>query len=158
MTILGTGVTAPDFTLPAHPGSTFRLSAQRGKPVVLFFYPQDDTEGCTNENLEFSALYDDFSALGVAVAGISPDTLADHENFARKYGLRWPLIADPGRVAIDPYGAWGEKTTFGRTYTGLIRTTYLIDAEGRIAEAWKVARVKNHAAQVLQAARALSAP
>lgn len=147
---------APDFVLPADDDSQFRLSDRRGQPVVLYFYPQDDTEGCAMENAEFSALADDFAALGVAVVGISPDTLQSHKSFRRKRGLRLPLLADPERRVIEAYGLWGPKVTFGHHHIGLHRTTVLIDAEGAIREIWPVKRIKGHAAQVLDAARALA--
>jgi peroxiredoxin Q/BCP len=155
MTAITPGTLAPDFTLETDAGTPFRLSAMRGTPVVLYFYPQDDTEGCTIENREFSTLAPDFAALGVKLVGISPDSIADHCKFRDKYGLAVTLASDPDHKAIEPYGLWEEKTTFGRRYVGLVRSTFLIDAEGRIAGAWKVTRIMNHADTVLAAARAL---
>ncbi len=146
------GDPAPDFTLPTDQG-TVTLSTLRGAPVVLYFYPKDDTEGCTIESIEFTGLRDEFAALGVRVIGISPDTVADHEKFRAKHGLGIELAADPDRTAIDAYGVWGEKTTFGKTYTGLIRTTFLVAADGTIAQVWPVLKIKGHAEQVLAAAR-----
>jgi peroxiredoxin Q/BCP len=157
MTAITIGMPAPDFALATDAGDTFRLSDMRGRPVVLYFYPQDDTEGCTIENREFSALAPDFAALGVKLVGISPDSIADHCKFRDKYGLSVTLAADPEHKAIDAYGLWQEKTTFGRRYVGLVRTSFLIDAEGRIAGIWTVTRIKRHAAAVLEAARALVA-
>lgn len=144
------GEPAPDFTLETDDGATFQLSAQRGKKVVLFFYPQDDTEGCTIENLEFTQLAPAFKAASVVLLGISPDTLSAHQKFREKFSLAVPLAADPDHIAIDAYGVWGEKINFGKKYMGLIRSTFLIDAEGRIAEHWKVTRIKGHAAKVLE--------
>lgn len=156
MTILGSGTIAPDFTLPAFPGGKFKLSNQRGKFVVLYFYPQDDTPGCTNENIDFSRLKDEFEQMNTMVVGISPDTLEKHTKFAKKHELKCPLLADPDRVAIEQYGAWGMKKTFGKEYEGLIRTTYLLDPNGKIAQSWRVTRVKGHAENVLATVRELS--
>jgi thioredoxin-dependent peroxiredoxin len=147
------GSIAPDFELPTANGTPFRLSAQRGHPVVLYFYPQDDTEGCTVENIRFSELKPEFDRLGVVVVGISPDSVADHCAFRDKYRLGINLAADPERQAVDAYGLWQPKRTFGRDYVGLVRTSFLIDAEGRIVEQWVVRRIKGHAEEVLAAAR-----
>lgn len=151
------GDLAPDFEIGDQDGVPFRLSAQRDKPVVLFFYPQDDTEGCTIENIDFSALASEFAALGVLLLGISPDTSADHCAFRSKHRLAVRLLADPEHKAIDAFGLWQTKTTFGREYMGLVRSTYFIDAEGRIAAHWKVTRIKNHAQTVLDTVRRLLA-
>ncbi len=157
MAATGIGTQAPDFALTTDSGEVFRLSAHRGAPVVLVFYPQDDTEGCTLENLEFTRLMPDFRALGVQVVGISPDTVAKHCSFRGKYGLTLTLAADPDHEAIAAYGVWGPKSTFGRDYVGLIRTTFLIGRDGGIARIWPVKRIKGHAAQVLEATRAVLA-
>lgn len=154
-TPLRPGDPAPDFVLATDSGATFRLSDQLGSPVILFFYPQDDTEGCTIENREFSALAKRFADLGVVVLGISPDTIASHCAFRDKYGLDIPLAADPDHIAIGAYGVWGPKTTFGHHLIGLIRTTFLIDRDGRIAEIFKVTRIKGHAEKALESARKL---
>lgn len=150
------GQPAPDFALTAADGSTFRLSAQRGRPVVLYFYAEDDTEGCTIENQEFSALLPEFEALGVVVAGISADSVERHCRFRDRYRLATILLADPAHVAIDAYGVWGPKVTYGHHLVGLLRSSFLVAADGRIAEAWRVTRIKGHAAKVLAAARALA--
>lgn len=155
MSAIAIGAQAPDFALPTDSGEVFGLSAHPGAPVVLVFYPQDDTEGCTLENLEFTQLMPEFRALGALVVGISPDTVATHCRFRDKHGLTLTLVADPGHEAIAAYGVWGAKTTFGRTYTGLIRTTFLVGPDGAIAGMWRVTRIKGHAAQVLEAAREL---
>jgi peroxiredoxin Q/BCP len=147
---------APDFELPTADGGGFTLSAQRGHPVVLYFYPQDDTEGCTIENIGFSGLLPEFEKLGVTVVGVSPDTVATHCSFRDKYGLAVTLAADPTRSVVEAYGLWQQKKTFGRDYVGLVRTSFLIDAEGRISRIWEVRRIKGHAEDVLEAARALA--
>jgi len=146
MSKLRIGDPAPDFSLETDSGATFQLSAQRGRKVVLFFYPQDDTEGCTVENQEFTHLAPSFEDAGAILLGISPDTVATHQKFRDKYALGVSLAADPDHKAIDAYGVWGEKTNFGKKYMGLIRTTFLIDADGCVAEIWKVTRIKGHAA------------
>lgn len=156
MSGLSPGDPAPDFELDTDSGERFRLSAQRGRPVVLFFYPADDTEGCTVENIEFSQLAAAFVDLGVTVLGLSPDSIEKHCNFRDKHGLTVPLAADPDRAAIDAYGVWGPKKLYGREYEGLHRTTFLIDGDGRIAAALKVRRIKGHAQAVLEAARDLT--
>lgn len=155
MALLEKGTLAPDFTLPADDGSDFTLSAQSG-PVVLFFYPKDDTPGCTVENIEFTALKDSFEAAGTKLVGISPDSVEDHCKFRDKHNLGVLLVADPDHKAIVPYGAWGEKNNYGKKYMGLIRSTFLVDADGKIAEAWKVSRTKGHANKVLEAAQKLA--
>lgn len=157
MAVVDIGMRAPDFALITDRNETFRLSDHRGSPVVLVFYPQDDTEGCTIENLEFSRLMPEFGALGAKVVGISPDSVASHCSFRDKHGLELALAADPEHQAINAYGVWGPKTTFGRDYVGLIRTTFLVDPEGTVARAWRVTRIKGHAAQVLEAVRRLAA-
>lgn len=157
MSPLAEGRLAPDFELMTAAGAPFRLSAHRGNPVVLYFYPEDETEGCTIENLEFTALIPDFERLGVKVVGISPDTVERHCRFRDRHGLGATLVADPGREAIGAYGLWRRKKLFGLEYDGLVRTTLLIDAAGRIARIWPVTRIKGHAAAVLEAARTLAA-
>jgi len=149
------GRKAPDFELPTAEGPAFRLSAQLGKPVVLYFYPEDDTPGCTIENQEFTALLPEFEKLGVAVVGISENSAAEHCKFRGKYQLATVLVADPEHKAIDAYGVWGPKVTFGHHLIGLIRSTFLIGADGRLAEEWRVTRIKGHADKVLAAARTL---
>ena len=157
MTTLAPGAQAPQFTLACDDGTMFDLSAQRGHFVVLFFYPKDNTQGCTTENCDFSDLLPEFAALGVSVLGISPDSIADHAKFRAKYGLKAPLAADPEHVAIEPYGVWGEKKMAGKVYMGLKRTTFIVAPDGTLAEIIPVARVKDHAAKVLDRVRALVA-
>jgi peroxiredoxin Q/BCP len=157
MASLAVGKKAPDFELPTDRGIPFRLAEHKGHPVVLFFYPEDDTEGCTIENLEFTALADEFERLGIDVLGISPDTVEKHCRFRDKHRLTIPLAADTGHKVTSKYGAWGPKKMFGHEYDGVIRMTFLIAPEGKIASIWKVTRIKGHAQVVLEAARALRA-
>ena len=158
MTMPREGDPAPDFTLPLDDGTSFTLSAQRGKPVVLYFYPQDDTEGCTIENQEFSALAGEFAKRGAVLLGISPDSIEKHCKFRDKYGLTSPLASDPDHVAIGAFALWQEKVLYGRPYVGLVRTSFLIDAEGRIARIIKATRIKGHAGKMLDALDALLKP
>lgn len=151
------GETAPDFELPLDDGTTFTLANERGHPVVLYFYPQDDTDGCTIENRAFTDLAQEFAALGVTVIGISPDSVESHCKFRDKHGLTLPLAADPEHKVIDAYGLWQLKTMFGNTYMGVKRGTVLIDAEGRIFRTVLAPRVKGHAEKVLAAAQEMCA-
>jgi peroxiredoxin Q/BCP len=150
------GRKAPDFALSAADGTVFRLSEHLGRPVVLYFYAEDDTEGCTIENREFSALLPEFQVVGALVVGISEDSIDRHCKFRDAYGIATTLVSDPEHKAIDAYGVWGPKVTFGHHLIGLIRTTFLIGPDGRIAADWHVRRIKGHAAQVLEATRALT--
>lgn len=150
-----TGSTAPDFELPAADGAMFQLSAQRGRRVILYFYAEDDTEGCTIENQQFSALLQEFKKLNTTVVGISEDSIEKHCRFRDKYALETVLLADPTHIAIEAYGVWGPKVTFGHHLIGLIRSTFLIDSDGTIAAQWHVTRIKGHAEKVLEAVRAL---
>ena len=154
MSDLAEGAPAPDFTLPLDDGTTFQLSAQRGRPVVLYFYPQDDSGGCIDENREFSDRAAAFAALGAVLVGVSPDTIESHQEFRRKYGLVVPLAADPGHVAIEPYGLWKLKKLYGREFLGLIRTSFLIDADGRVARIMRATRIAGHAQKMLEALEA----
>ena len=151
MTHLKAGDPAPDFTLALDDGSSFTLSTQRGKPVVIFFYPEDDSGGCTDENVEFSDLSAEFAALGAVLLGISPNDIDSHKKFRAKYGLKVPLAADPERLAIEGFGIWQLKKLYGREFMGLIRTSFIIDAEGNIAAIIRATRIKGHAAKVLAA-------
>ena len=155
MAELTPGDDAPQFALPADGGATVRLTELRGKIVVLFFYPQDNTETCTAEAIAFSKYHDAFNKAGAVVIGISPDSLKKHANFRKKHGLTTPLAADESREAIEAYGAWGEKTMFGRKYMGVIRSTFLIDRAGKIARVWRKVRVPGHAEEVLESVKAL---
>jgi len=151
MTHLQPGDPAPDFTLPRDDGSSFTLSAERGKPVVIFFYPEDDSGGCVDENVEFSDLSAQFAARGAVLVGISPDDLASHAKFRAKYGLQVPLAADPDHLAIEAFGLWQMKKLYGREFMGLIRTSFIIGADGRIARIIRATRIKGHAAKMLTA-------
>jgi thioredoxin-dependent peroxiredoxin len=155
MAELTSGDDAPLFSLPADSGGTVRLTELRGKIVVLFFYPQDNTETCTIEAIDFSKYYDAFKKAGAVVVGVSPDSLKKHEKFKSKHRLAMPLVADEAREAIEAYGVWGEKTMFGRKYMGVIRSTFLIDRHGKIAKIWRNVRVSGHAEEVLESAKAL---
>lgn len=148
------GDMAPDFTLPLDDGSSFHLAAERGRPVVLFFYPQDNTGGCTDENREFSERADAFARLGARLVGISPDPVASHVKFRSKYNLLVPLAADPERVAIDAFGLWQPKKLYGREFMGLVRTSFLIDAQGRVARIVRATRIRGHAQKMLEALEA----
>ena len=146
---------APDFTLPCDDGSSVCLSDLKGSPVVLFFYPRDDTSGCTREALSFTALADEFAALGVKVFGISKDTLAKHEKFRDKHGLGVPLLSDAEEETCEAYGVWAEKSMYGKTFFGIVRSTFLIDADGNLAQIWRKVKVPGHAEEVLAAAKEL---
>jgi len=145
----------PDIALTAADGGTVRPSDFLGRKLVLFFYPKDDTPGCTVENKDFSALLAEFEATGTAVLGVSKDTPQKHARFAAKHSLTAPLATDVEGGLSDALGVWGQKSLYGRLFMGMHRTTYLVDAEGRIARVWRKVKVKDHAAEVLEAARAL---
>ncbi len=155
MAELAPGVEAPDFTLPRDGGGTITLSEFRGRPVVLFFYPKDDTEGCTMEARDFTAAKPDFDAAGVALVGLSPDPVKKHDKFVKKHELGMPLASDESHETLEAYGVWKEKSMYGRTYMGVERTTILIDAAGRIAEIWPKVKVAGHAEAVLARATEL---
>ena len=147
------GTAAPDFELTADSGEQVKLSDFRGKPIVLYFYPRDDTPGCTTEACEFRDAYDRFRDQGVEVLGVSPDTEASHRKFKTKYELPFTLLADPDHEAAEAYGVWKEKKNYGRTYEGVERSTFVIDAEGKVAKAMRGIRPAGHAAQVLETLR-----
>ena len=151
------GDKAPDFELPTEGGKTFKLSAGKGKPVVVYFYPKDDTSGCTVEAKDFSRLAPDFRKAGVEVIGISPDSVESHQKFQKKHDLTVRLGADTDKAVATAYGVWIEKSMYGRKYMGVERATFLIDAKGRIAKSWPKVKVPGHAEEVLAAARALKA-
>lgn len=146
------GDKAPDFTLPRDGGGTVSLADFRGRPLVLFFYPKDDTQACTLEAKDFSALKPRFDAVGVALLGVSPDPATKHDRFVQKHGLTVPLAADESHAMLEAYGVWKEKSLYGRSYMGVERTTVLVDAEGRIARIWPKVKAKGHAEAVLAAA------
>jgi peroxiredoxin Q/BCP len=149
------GHTAPDFTLPRDGGATVSLSALRPGKVVLYFYPKDDTPGCTLEAQDFNARLQDFTAAGATVIGISKDSAQSHDKFCRKHGLSIVLASDEGGTTCEDYGVWVEKSMYGKTYFGIARTTFLIDGAGQVARVWPKVSVKGHADEVLAAARAL---
>jgi peroxiredoxin Q/BCP len=146
----------PDVAMETTEGGRVKPSDFRGKPLVMFFYPKDDTPGCTTENRDFSALQGQFEAAGVALLGVSKDPPQKHAKFIAKHGLSAPLASDGETDGIaDALGIWVEKSMYGRTYMGMERTTFLIDAEGRIAQVWRKVKVKGHAEAVLEAAARL---
>jgi peroxiredoxin Q/BCP len=149
--MLAAGDLAPDFTLPSSDGGTVTLSALRGTPVVVYFYPKDDTSGCTTQACEFRDSWDAVQATGAVVLGVSPDPVRSHEEFRDKYDLPFPLLADEDHAVAEAYGSWGEKSLYGRTYLGVIRNTFVIDGEGRIQQVFQNVKPKGHAAEVLAA-------
>jgi thioredoxin-dependent peroxiredoxin len=153
---LGEGQLAPDFSLPNDAGNIRALSGLKGGKVVLFFYPKDDTTACTAEAQDFSRLKGDFEAAGAVIIGISPDSAKKHAKFRAKQGLSVELLADETTGTLQAYGVWAEKSIYGRKYMGVVRTTLLIDARGRIASLWEKVSVPGHAEEVLQAAQALA--
>ena len=150
------GSKAPAFTLQADDGSKVKLSELKGSPVVLYFYPRDDTPGCTREACAFRDRQDEIQGLGAQVFGISPDTVESHVKFRDKYSLNCPLLADPDHKMADKYGAWREKNMYGKKSMGIQRSTYLIDADGKVAKLWKRVKVDGHDQQVIDALNALN--
>ncbi|WP_170509263.1 peroxiredoxin [Ruegeria arenilitoris] len=146
---------APDFTLPRDGGGTVTLSDLRGRPVVLFFYPRDDTPGCTKESIGFSEQLQSFADAGAQVFGISRDSVAKHDKFVAKHGLTTPLLSDEGSTVCEDYGIWVEKNMYGKNSMGIERSTFLIDADGKIARVWRKVKVPGHVDEVLEAVRAL---
>lgn len=151
MTIPSVGTKAPDFILASDRGDTFTLSAHHGQPVVIYFYPEDDTGGCTIENMEFTALLPQFTRAGAVVVGISPDSLEKHCAFRDKHGLAVPLLADPDRKAISAYGLWQLKKMFGIEFMGVKRATVIVSPDGLVAEIIHATRIIGHAERVLAA-------
>lgn len=145
------GDIVPDFALPLDDGNTFTLSAERGRPVVLYFYPEDDSGGCTDENREFSDRAEAFAKLGARLVGISPDPIASHLKFRKKYDLQLPLASDPDHLAIETFGLWKLKKLYGREFMGLIRTSVIIGADGRVVRLMRATRIIGHAQKVLDA-------
>ena len=152
---LSVGDAAPDFELPTDGGGHARLAELKGKAVVLYFYPKDDTSGCTAEAIAFNALRAKFASASAAVIGVSPDSAASHDKFKRKHDLHIALAADPKRSAIEAYDVWKEKSMYGKKYFGVERSTFLIDRNGRVAKVWRKVKVPGHAEEVLAAAKAL---
>jgi thioredoxin-dependent peroxiredoxin len=149
------GDEAPGFELARDGGGRVKLSDFRGRPVVVYFYPRDDTLGCTRQAIDFSESIGAFRALGAEVIGISPDSVRKHDKFRDKHGLSIILAADPEKEAIMAYGVWAEKKMYGRAYMGVDRSTFLVDAGGRIVRAWRGVKVPGHVAEVLAAIEAL---
>ena len=149
------GDAAPDFEMPASGGRTVSLAGMQGRPFVLYFYPKADTPGCMKEAQAFQEALADLSGIGVEVVGVSKDAIKPIERFAEKYGLTFPLASDPGGV-VEAYGAWVEKSMYGKTYMGIDRSTVLVDRDGRIARIWRKVKVPGHAAEVQAAAQALA--
>jgi len=154
---LEAGDPAPDFSLPGAGGAMIDLAGRRGQPVVLYFYPKDDTSGCTAESIDFSRLRADFEAAGATVIGLSPDSVKSHDKFRAKHDLSVELAADEGKATLADYGVWVEKSMYGRKYMGVERSTFLIGRDGRIAAIWRKVAVPGHAEAVLAAVRALPA-
>ena len=148
------GDAVPDLTLATDDGGKLRLK-RKGRPLVIYFYPKDDTSGCTAEAKDFSCLLAQFEAAGADVVGISPDDVASHVKFKTKYELAHCLAADPDKAAATAFGVWVEKSMYGRRYMGVERATFLVDGRGRIARSWRKVKVPGHAAAVLDAVKAL---
>jgi thioredoxin-dependent peroxiredoxin len=154
-TVLVESAKAPDFQLLRDGGSEVSLTDFAGKKLVLFFYPRADTPGCTREAIDFTRLKDAFAESGTEILGVSGDTVKAQESFRNKHQLAIPLGSDEQHAMLEAYGAWGEKSMYGRTFLGILRTTVLVDADGRIARIWRNVRVEGHADEVLAAARSL---
>jgi len=149
------GTIAPDFELPSDGGGSVRLSELRGKPVVLYFYPKDNTSGCTSQAVAFSEKKEEFEALGAVILGVSPDPIKSHVKFRAKHELTIDLLSDTEKEVIGQYGLWVEKSMYGRKYMGVERSTFLIDAEGVIQEAWVKVKVPGHVDAVLEALKTM---
>lgn len=155
MAELEAGQKAPDFDLPRDGGGALKLADLSGKKVVLYFYPKDDTSGCTAEAIDFSALKPEFEKAGAAIIGISPDSVKSHDKFKSKHNLSVELVADEERKTLEAYGVWVEKSMYGRKYMGVERSTFLIGPDGRIARIWRKVKVPGHAEEVLGAVRSI---
>jgi peroxiredoxin Q/BCP len=155
MTGITEGSVAPEFELPRDGGGSISLSSLAGKPVVIYFYPKDDTSGCTVEANDFTALTPEFDKIGVTVIGMSPDSPKSHDKFKKKHNLEVILAADEEKQVLEAYGVWVEKSMYGRKYMGVERSTFLIDANGKVARVWRKVKVPGHAKDVLDAARNL---
>ncbi|WP_099866582.1 thioredoxin-dependent thiol peroxidase [Pararhizobium haloflavum] len=155
MSDLTEGDAAPGFTLPRDGAETVSLEDLKGRKVVLFFYPKDDTSGCTAEAIAFTGLRSDFQKAGADVIGMSPDPVKKHDKFRDKHGLTVPLVSDEEKSTLEAYGVWKEKSMYGRKYMGVERSTFLIDENGRIARVWRKVKVPGHAEDVLAAVKAM---
>lgn len=149
------GAKAPEFTLASDGGGKVGLKDFAGRKLVLYFYPKDDTSGCTSEAKDFNALREAFRDAGADIVGVSPDSVASHDKFKAKYGLAFPLASDEAKAMLEAYGVWVEKSMYGKKYMGVERTTMLIDATGTVAKVWRKVKVPGHAAEVLAAAKSL---
>ncbi len=149
------GDTAPNFTLPTDGGGSVTLADMKGSPVVVYFYPKDNTPGCTTEAKDFRDLKGDFDKIGATIIGISKDSVKKHDNFKAKQELNFPLASDEESDVCEKFGAWGVKKMYGKEFEGIIRSTYLIGPDGKVAKAWPKVKVTGHAQDVLDAAKAL---
>jgi peroxiredoxin Q/BCP len=156
MANIGIGTKAPDFDLPRDGGGRVSLAEFRGKPLVLFFYPKDDTSGCTAESLAFTTLADEFEKAGAAVLGMSPDSAKCHDRFIKKYSLSIVLASDEEKTTLEAYGVWKQKSMYGRNFMGVERTTFLVREDGTIGTIWQKVKVPGHAETVLAAVQNLS--
>jgi peroxiredoxin Q/BCP len=153
---LEVGQKAPQFSLPDETGKVHKLSDYRGKTVVLFFYPADDTPGCTLEACNFRDDYSEYSNAGAQLLGVSPDDVESHEKFKTKFNLPYPLLADEGHKVCELYGVWGDKSMFGKQYQGVIRSTFIIDPDGKIVKVFSKVSVAKHSSKVLEAINELN--
>ena len=153
--MLNDGDKAPDFTLPRDGGETVKLSQFKGKPLVLFFYPKDDTSGCTKEAVEFSAKLEAFHRAGAEVVGISPDSVKSHDKFRDKHSLTVTLLSDEDKQVLEAYGVWAEKSMYGKKYMGVERSTFIVGKKGKIARSWRKVKVPGHVDEVLAAVQEL---
>jgi len=153
--MLNPGDAAPNVSYATVDGGTASIADHKGRPLVLYFYPKDDTTGCTREAQDFTTLAADFAKAGADIVGISKDSVKSHAKFAEKYGLKVALGSDESGAVCEAFGVWVEKSMYGRTYMGIERSTFLIDAMGKIARIWRKVKVANHAAEVLEAVKAL---
>ncbi len=155
-TELGIGHPAPDFSLARDGGTSVSLGSFVGKKLVLYFYPKDDTPGCTQEAMDFNAMRSAFAEAGTEILGVSPDSVKSHDKFKSKHGLEFALAADESKDMLSAYGVWVEKSMYGKKYMGVERTTILIDTKGCVAKIWSKVKVPGHAKEVLAAAQALA--
>jgi thioredoxin-dependent peroxiredoxin len=154
-TFIATGDSAPDFTLPRDGGGSISLSGLRPQKVVLYFYPKDDTPGCTIEALDFTARAADFAAAGAMVIGVSKDSVGSHDKFVKKHALGIALVSDEAGQTSEDYGVWGKKSMYGKTFMGIDRATFLIDGAGKVARVWRKVKVEGHVDEVLAAVKGL---
>jgi thioredoxin-dependent peroxiredoxin len=153
---LAVGQPAPDFDLPRDGGGRVRLRAFKGRSLVIYFYPQDDTSGCTKEAIDFAHAYAQLKSAGIEVVGVSKDSVASHDRFKAKHDLPFPLASDEVGGMVEAYGVWVEKSMYGKSYMGIDRSTFLIDGAGTVRQAWRKVKVPGHVENVLAAARVLT--